>query len=701
MSAIGKWPTMGQIGNGGLGGASPGGGEANTSSNAGAGEGLAKAKVGVNLPFKSITAGTGITLTGSTDELEIAASGGAAGIIEFDIRNDTGSLIPAGKNVSGPTMFSATVYQAVLTDRTNLSHAVSYLGLTTTSIADGATGKAYLIGPIANTDTSSWSAADVLYVDSTPGDSTNIPPDNTVYEIVVGQVNVVNATTGTIDARGTQSFVNHADGDGSDHSGVALNTTHRGSDGTDHANVVLNDTHRGSDGTDHANVVLNDTHRSSDGTDHANVVLNDTHRSSDGKDHSDVVLNNTHRGSDGKDHSDVLLNNTHRGSDGTDHANVVLNDTHRTSDGTDHANVVLNDSHRTGNGADHSDVALNTTHRGSDGKDHSDVVLNNTHRGSDGKDHSDVVLNNTHRGSDGKDHADVVLNNTHRGSNGTDHANVVLNDTHRGSDGKDHSDVVANTALAHARAHTIASAADHSDVTGTPVKNDTQIYDGSLWQFVPEGTDFIFSIASFTDNQSNVIEIGSGVWKAIGALTFDATYNNPPATAGDVSMSGFGNAWAGDLDMGSPYTGPTVNTEAVNFPSSPGQAVFTLTATDGVDPDTDPENVNFWNNVHYGVLALASGISEAQIEALSGKTLQNVITKNFTDTAGAGEHFWYCWPKRMGLADFAVGGFSGGFENDPPETVSVTNPSGYVEDYYCAPSTNSGLGTKTINVTAQ
>lgn len=56
-----------------------GDGEANTTSNVGTGEGLAKAKDGVNLPFKTLKAGANITLTASTDELEISAAGGGGG----------------------------------------------------------------------------------------------------------------------------------------------------------------------------------------------------------------------------------------------------------------------------------------------------------------------------------------------------------------------------------------------------------------------------------------------------------------------------------------------------------------------------------------------------------------------------------------------------------------------------------------------
>jgi len=64
-----------------------GGGETNTTSNAGAGEGLVLAKVGVDMPFKSLVAGTGITLTPLADTLIIEAET-AVGAIHTDFAND-------------------------------------------------------------------------------------------------------------------------------------------------------------------------------------------------------------------------------------------------------------------------------------------------------------------------------------------------------------------------------------------------------------------------------------------------------------------------------------------------------------------------------------------------------------------------------------------------------------------------------------
>jgi hypothetical protein len=54
-------------------------GEANTASNIGAGQGLYVGKTGVDLRFKTLVAGTNVTLTPATDTVTISATGGGGG----------------------------------------------------------------------------------------------------------------------------------------------------------------------------------------------------------------------------------------------------------------------------------------------------------------------------------------------------------------------------------------------------------------------------------------------------------------------------------------------------------------------------------------------------------------------------------------------------------------------------------------------
>lgn len=74
-----------------------GGGEVNTTSNLGPGVGLAAPKVGVDLPFKSLIAGNNITFNNSTDTVTINASIPGPIIGEIRMYNDTiGGGLPFG-----------------------------------------------------------------------------------------------------------------------------------------------------------------------------------------------------------------------------------------------------------------------------------------------------------------------------------------------------------------------------------------------------------------------------------------------------------------------------------------------------------------------------------------------------------------------------------------------------------------------------
>jgi len=234
---------------------------------------------------------------------------------------------------------------------------------------------------------------------------------------------------------------------------------------------------------------------------------------------------------------------------------------------------------------------------------------------------------------------------------------------------------------------------DVDTTTDPPANNEVLKWNGSNWVPAVYNASFTFSIASFSDTGgSTTVEIGTGEWKAIGAVSFSATYNNGPATSGYVTQG----AWASLILAGAGFEGPTVSTESVDYPSVGSSRTFTLHATDGETSPTNNNTYVFYNYRYWGVDSNTS-LNEAQIEALAGSELSNNNNKTFTVTAAAGEYLYYCYPTRLGTSSFTVGGFEGGFE--APDTVSVTNSKSFTEDYYVYRSTNSGLGETTVVVT--
>jgi len=229
---------------------------------------------------------------------------------------------------------------------------------------------------------------------------------------------------------------------------------------------------------------------------------------------------------------------------------------------------------------------------------------------------------------------------------------------------------------------------DVDTVTDAPEKDEVMKFNGTIW--VPAAYDysFVFAFNSFSDNAAATQLIGSGVWEAIGDITFTATYDNGPPTSMVVVVTTDGS-WESDsgwtdnefeITAGDKTSEATA--EANNYTGAPGDRVtFTATA-DEESPRTT--TVDFENNVRWGVTTTADGShNSASIEALSGNAMDDDKTRNMGgyDPSGA-QYLAIAYPKRLGLLDTEGINFGGVTAGVLYDDISYTNSAGYTEDFY-------------------
>lgn len=105
---------------------------------------------------------------------------------------------------------------------------------------------------------------------------------------------------------------------------------------------------------------------------------------------------------------------------------------------------------------------------------------------------------------------------------------------------------------------------------------------------------------------------------------------------------------------------------------------------------------HFYPKLYWGVAAIPQSVDSAFVLGLSNSSLASSRSKTITVNATSGKYIWFASPVNYGACSFKVGGFSGGFE--AAQTVSVTNASGYTQNYYVYRSTNASLGNTTVAV---
>ena len=139
----------------------------------------------------------------------------------------------------------------------------------------------------------------------------------------------------------------------------------------------------------------------------------------------------------------------------------------------------------------------------------------------------------------------------------------------------------------------------------------------------------------------------------------------------------------------------TFNGEEVDATMEGGKWVNGITKTSsykviGTRADGDKETadatatVSFLNKRYYGCAAMPAEVNSNFIRGLTSEFASS-LKKDFSGYCSSGQYIWYAYPKRFGKAKFYLapkGTTNYNQCDEEPSTVSVTNGSGYPEDYY-------------------
>lgn len=275
-----------------------------------------------------------------------------------------------------------------------------------------------------------------------------------------------------------------------------------------------------------------------------------------------------------------------------------------------------------------------------------------------------------------------------------------------------------NAAYYAGQANDSASAAAQAVLTGNLAptfsdaiaysKGDYVIYNGTLYYFTADHAAGIWSDSDTTEQTVDdaLKQIKSDIsYKPIAINTFTSSITSAEigSTVNEVTLTYNLNKAPATLTLdGTAITAAASGTQSLTSLDLTSNTTWTLIATDSGSSSNPPSSasktvtLSFMYKAFWGAAA-SDTLNSAFVRGLSNNALTTTRVRNITVNAASGQYIWYAVPTSFGACTFKVGGFEGGFE--AAQTINVNDAGGTAVSYKVYRSTNSGLGSTTVNVT--